>query len=154
MRLWIDLELSNATVACSYGLVDVVLQATYDFPKIIICYIYIALFWVLKALYIGGGESPHPPPMCCIHLDDATAAILRQNANHTPAYWWRGDDEAKQCMGMIRRPWWGQWGNFARKPGLQPYSFFEGHPGIQDLGLTAHLKDGAFDSIYVTILGC
>jgi len=40
-----------------------------------------------------------------IHLDDAMAAILRQNAHHTPAYWWRGDsDEANQYMGMIRRP--------------------------------------------------
>ncbi len=28
------------------------------------------------------GESPHPPPVCSIHLDDATAAILRQNAHH------------------------------------------------------------------------
>lgn len=28
--------------------------------------------------------------MCSIHLDDATAAILSQNAQHTPAYWWRG----------------------------------------------------------------
>ncbi len=37
------------------------------------------------------GEYPQPPPMCSIHLDDATAAILRQNAHHTPAYWWRGD---------------------------------------------------------------
>ncbi len=37
------------------------------------------------------GESPHPPPVCSIHLDDATAAIVRQNAHHTPAYWWRGD---------------------------------------------------------------
>ncbi len=35
------------------------------------------------------GESPQPPSMCSIHLDDATAAILRQNAHHTPAYWWR-----------------------------------------------------------------
>ncbi len=67
------------------------------FIIIIICYIYIALFWVLKALYIeGGGEgSPPPPPVCSIHLDNATAAILRQNAHHTPAYWWRGDKEMK-----------------------------------------------------------
>ncbi len=36
---------------------------------IIICYIYIALFWVLKALYIEVGESPQQPPMCSIHLD-------------------------------------------------------------------------------------
>ncbi len=75
---------------------------------ITICYINIALFWVLKALYIEGGgdlRSPQPPPMCSIHLDDVTAAILRQNAHQTPAYWWSGDcDEANQCMGMIRRP--------------------------------------------------
>jgi len=43
------------------------------------------------------------------NLDDATAAILRQNAHHThthtPVYWWTGDsDEANQFMGMIRRP--------------------------------------------------
>jgi len=43
------------------------------------------------------GESPQPPPMCSLHLDDAMAAILRQNAHHTTAYWWRGDsDEANQ----------------------------------------------------------
>ncbi len=41
--------------------------------------------------------------MCSIHLDDATAAILRQNAHHTPAYWWRGDsDEANQCIQYIQ----------------------------------------------------
>ncbi len=57
----------------------------------IICYIYIVLFKTLKALYVVRGLSPHPPPMCSIHLDDATAAIVRQNAHHTPAYWWRGD---------------------------------------------------------------
>ncbi len=51
---------------------------------IIICYIYIVLFWVLKALYIEVGESPQPAPMCSIYLDVATAAILRQNAHHTP----------------------------------------------------------------------
>ncbi len=49
------------------------------------------LFWVLKALTWKVGKSPHPPPMCSIHLDDATAAILHQNNHHTPAYWWRGD---------------------------------------------------------------
>ncbi len=37
------------------------------------------------------GGSPQPPPMCSIHLDDATATIMHQNAHHTPAYWWRGD---------------------------------------------------------------
>ncbi len=54
---------------------------------IIISYIYIMLFWVLKALLHGRRESPYSPPVCSIHLDDATAAILHQNVHHTPAYW-------------------------------------------------------------------
>ncbi len=79
------------------------------FIIIIISYIYKATFWVLKALYIEEREYPQLPPMCSIHLDDATAAIVHQNAHHTSAYWWRGDsDEANQCMGMIRRPWWSE----------------------------------------------
>jgi len=77
----------------------------YNIIIMIIHYIYIVLFSILKALYMEG-ESPQPPPMCSILLDDATAAILRQNAHHTKAYWWRGDsDEANQYMRMIRRPW-------------------------------------------------
>ncbi len=96
---------------------------------IIICYIYIALFWVLKALYIqGGGGSPRPPPMCSIHLYDATAAIVCQNANHTPAYWWRGDRVMKPISIW---GWLGaQWGNLSRMPGLHPYSFSKGYTGI------------------------
>ncbi len=62
---------------------------------IIICYIYIALFWVLKVLYIEGGISSTTTSVQLDCVDDATAAILRQNAHHTPAYceeeteWWR-----------------------------------------------------------------
>ncbi len=35
----------------------------------------------------GGGVSPQPPPVCSIHLDDATAATgqRRQCTHHTPA---------------------------------------------------------------------
>ncbi len=56
--------------------------------------IYIALYCVLlytqSALQScggGGGVSPQPPPVCNIHLDDATAATgqRRQCAHHTPA---------------------------------------------------------------------
>ncbi len=63
-----------------------------------------------QRLYIVRWISPHDAaPVCSIHLDDATAAILRQNAHQTPAYWWRGDrDEANQFMEMIRRPWWSE----------------------------------------------
>ncbi len=54
--------------------------------------IYIALYYVLlytqSALQScgGGGGSPQPPPVCSIHLDDATAATgqWRQCAYHTP----------------------------------------------------------------------
>ncbi len=53
-------------------------------------HLYSAFLGTQSTLY-RRGESPHPPPMCSIHLDDATAAILRQSAHHTPAYWWRGD---------------------------------------------------------------
>ncbi len=54
-------------------------------------FIYIALYWVLlytqRALQSYGGGSPQPPPVCSIHLDDATAATgqRRQCAHHTPA---------------------------------------------------------------------
>ncbi len=53
--------------------------------------IYIALYCVLlntqSALQSCGGVSPQPPPVCSIHLDDATAATgqRRQCAHHTPA---------------------------------------------------------------------
>ncbi len=34
----------------------------------------------------GGGVSPQPPPVCSIHLDDATAATGQRHlcAHHTP----------------------------------------------------------------------
>ncbi len=46
-----------------------------------------------------------------------------------------------------------QWANLARMPGLHPYFFskdilvFLMTTESQDLGLTSHPKDGAFDSI-------
>ncbi len=100
---------------------------------LLICYISIALFWVLRALYIVRGVSPRPPPVCSIHLDDATAAKLRQNAHHTPAYWWRGDRVMKpiSVWGWLRghdgqRPM----GKFGQDARVTPLLFFEGHPGI------------------------
>ncbi len=78
-------------------------------------------------------ESPQPPPMCRIHLDDATAAILRQNTHHTPAYWCRGDKVMKPIgvWGLLgghdgQRPM----GKFGQDAGVTPLLFFEGHPGI------------------------
>ncbi len=99
---------------------------------IIICYIYIALFWVLKALYIEGGESPQPPPVCSIHLDDATAAIVRQNDHHTPAYWWRRERVMKPIVWGLLGDHDGQrpMGEFSQDAGVKPLLFFKWHPGI------------------------
>ncbi len=79
------------------------------------------------------GESSQQPPMCSIHLDDATAAILCQDAHRTPAYWWREDRVIKPI-----RVWgWlgghdSQTANGQIWPGSHSYTptLFEGHPGI------------------------
>ncbi len=63
---------------------------------IIICYISTFL-GTQSALQGGGAGSPHPPPVCSIHLDHVTAAIVLVER--------RQSDEANQCMGMIRWPY-------------------------------------------------
>ncbi len=61
-----------------------------------------------KRFTIMWGFSPQPPPVCSIHLDDATAATgqRRQCAHHTPA---TGGEEREiepiKWMGITRRPW-------------------------------------------------
>ncbi len=56
--------------------------------------IYIALYCVLlytqSALQSCGGVSPEPPPVCSIHLDDATTATgqRHQCTHHKPATGW------------------------------------------------------------------
>ncbi len=120
--------------------------------------IYIALYCVLlytqSALQSYEGVSLQPPPVCSIHLDDATAATgqRRQCAHHTPA---TGGEEREiepiKWMGITRRPWLirASGGNLAKTPGLHPYSFTMSVMGFlmttesQDLGLTSHPKDGA-----------
>ncbi len=93
--------------------------------------IYIALYCVLlytqSALQSYEGVSLQPPPVCSIHLDDATAATgqWRQCAHHTPA---TGGEEREiepiKWMKIIGRPWLtrASGGNLARTPGLHPYS--------------------------------
>ncbi len=76
-------------------------------------------------------------------MDDATAAILHQNAPHTPAT--GGEETVMKPISV--------WVNWAR-----PLLFLKDILGLlmttesQDLGLTSHPKDGAF--VPVTILGC
>ncbi len=100
---------------------------------IIIGYILYSTFLGTQSALHSKGVSPHPPPMCSIHLDDAMAAIVRQNAHHTPAYWWRGDRVMKtiSVWGWLgghdgQRPV----GEFGQDAGVTPLLFFEGHPGI------------------------
>ncbi len=100
---------------------------------------------------MGGGVSPQPPPVCSIHLDDATAATGQWHQcahTHTPA---TGGEEREiepiKWMGIIRRPWLtidkGQWWKFGQ---VTPQLFTKSAMGFvmptasQDLGLTSYLK--------------
>ncbi len=92
--------------------------------------IYIALYYVLlytqSALQSYEGVSLQPPPVCSIHLDDATAATeqRRQCTHHTPG---TGGEEREiepiKWMGIIRRPWLTRASgeNLARTPPLLFY---------------------------------
>ncbi len=79
----------------------------------------------------GGGVSPQPPPVCSIHLDDATAATGHRTmapvcSPHT-SYRWRGESviEPIKWMGIIRRPWLtrANGGNFGQDTGVTPLLF-------------------------------
>ncbi len=87
-------------------------------------HLYSALLCIVvhpKRFTIMWGVSPQPPPVCSIHLDDATAATgqRRQCAHHTPA---TGGEEREiepiKWMGIIGRPWLtkASGGNLARTP--------------------------------------
>ncbi len=107
----------------------------------------------LSALHYQG-VSPHPPPVSSIHLDDATAAIVRQNAHLTPDYRWRGDRVIQQIWELLgghddQR----QMDKFGQDATVTPLLFSKDTLGFlmtsecQDVGLTFHPKDGAFYSI-------
>ncbi len=129
-------------------------------------YIHIALYLYCfspKALYnhVGGLSSTttsvlHPLRWC----DGCHRTTTPMRSPHT-SYRWRG----QRVIEPIK---WRAWltrasgGNLARTPGLCSYSlrevpwdFFLMTTESQDLGLTSHLKDGAFwqYSVPVTILG-
>ncbi len=92
--------------------------------------LYCALLYTQSTLQSYRGSLLKPPPVCSIHLDDATAATVqrRQCAHHTPA---TGGEEREiepiKWMGIIRRPWLtkASGGNLARTPGLHLYSLRE-----------------------------
>ncbi len=85
---------------------------------IIMCYIYTALFWVLKALYIEGGHLLNQ------HQCAASTWMMRWQPFCTKTLTTHqltgGCDEANQCMGMIRRLWWSE-ANGEIWPGCRGY---------------------------------
>ncbi len=91
-------------------------------------HLYSAFLGTQSALH-SKGESPRPPPMCSIHLnDDATAAIVRQNTPPTPA---TGGEETEMKTISV----WGWWGGhdgqrpvgeFGQDTGVTPLLFLEG----------------------------
>ncbi len=97
-----------------------------------IMHLYSALLCIVvhpKCFTIMWGVSPQPPPVCSIHLDDATAAtgLPLVRSPHT-SYRWRGESHgANQVDGIIKRPRLtrASGGNLARTPGLHPYSLRE-----------------------------
>ncbi len=98
-------------------------------------YIYIALLSTKSALRCQG-VSPHPPSVCSIHLDDATAAIVHQNVPpHTSLLVERRPSEAvnQQIWGLLgghdgQRPM----GKFGQDAEVTPLLFFERHGILND----------------------
>ncbi len=98
-----------------------------------ITFIYIALFWVLKALYMEWGYFLiHHQCSACTWWCDGSH-ISPERPPHTPVYWWRGDRGRKpiSVWGWLgghdgQRPM----GKFGQNAGVTPLLFFEEHPGI------------------------
>ncbi len=88
-----------------------------------------------KFFTVMRGVSPQPPPVCSIHLDEATAATAqrRQCAHHTPAT--GGEErviEPIKWMGIIRRPWWSEAGIWPGHRGYTPTLYDECHGIFND----------------------
>ncbi len=120
---------------------------------------YIALLLCIaihpKHFTIMWGVSPQPPPVCSIHLDDATAATTQrcQCAHHTPAT--GGEERESHRANQVDGDYWeamidkGQWREFGQDTRFTPLLFtmsvmsFLMTTESQDLSLTSHPKDGA-----------
>ncbi len=122
---------------------------------IIICYIYIALFWVLKVLYKeagGGGLLNHQQcsasnwmmrrqPYCTRAPTTHQLSGGEETVMQPICVWgWLGGHDGQRSVGK-----------FSQDDGVTPLLFFEVHLGILYwpqsiwvLGLTSHPKDGAF----------
>ncbi len=120
-----------------------------------------------KRFTIMWGVSPQPPPVCSIHLDDATAATVQwcQCAHHTPAT--GGEERESHRANQVDGDYWeamidkGQWREFGQDTGVTPLLFTRSAMGFlmttesQDLGLTVSSERRCFlqYSVPVTILG-
>ncbi len=82
-----------------------------------------------QALYSHEVVSPQPPPVCSIHLDDATAATAqrRQCAHHTQAT--GGEGRESHRANQVNRDYWvtlfdkGQWREFGQDTRVTPLLF-------------------------------
>ncbi len=74
----------------------------------------------------------HPPGWC-----DGSHSAPERPPHTSLLVERRPSDEANQCMGIIRRPWWSEASGWIW-PGLTPLLSFERHPGI----LNDHRESG------------
>ncbi len=129
--------------------------------RIIICYIYIAFFLSTQSALHSKGDisssttNVQDPPGWC----DGNHIVPERPPHTSLLVERRQSDEANQCMGIIRRPWWSEASGLIWPGcGVTPYSFSKDILGFlmttesQDLGLASHPKDSAFYSIVSPIL--
>ncbi len=115
----------------------------------------------------GGGFSPQPPPVCSIHLDDATAATAqrRQCAHHTPATGGEERERSRQSSGwglLGGHDWQGPVeGIWPGHRGYTPTLYDECHGIFNDhresrprFNVSSERRCFLQYSVPVTILGC
>ncbi len=95
-------------------------------------HLYSAFLDTQSALHSKGAISSsttnvqHPPGWC-----DGSHSAPERPPHTSLLVERRQSDEANQCIGMIRRPWWSEAsGLVCQDAGVTPLLFFEGHPGI------------------------
>ncbi len=93
-------------------------------------HLYSAFLDTQSALHSKGAISSsttnvhHPPGWC-----DGSHSAPERPPHTSLLVERRQSDEANQCMGMIRRPWWSEASGLVW-PGCRMLLFFKGHPGI------------------------
>ncbi len=109
-----------------------------------------------KRFKIMWGVSPQPPPVCSIHLYDATAATGQRRQCAQPPHQLQVERRESHRTNSVDGDYWeamidrSQWWEFGQDTGVTPLFFTRSAMGFlmtiesQDLGLTSHPKDSAF----------